>query len=98
LKNKLFHTQSLKIYFLAIIDNPENMRYISIMKNNLTLAIVLVIFSIVLLVLSLVTKNTTTEKTTSLLLGLSIITMINGLKTIYRYFKPLNKAPNIYEK
>jgi len=68
------------------------------MKNNLTLAIVLVLFSVMLLVLSIVTKNQVTEKTTSLLLGLTTITMINGLKTIYRYFKQLNKAPNIYEK
>ena len=81
-----------------IIDNLINSHYISIMKNNLTLAIVLVLFSIALLVLSIVTKNDVTEKVTSLLLGLTTLVMINGLKTIYRHFKQLNKTPNIYEK
>jgi hypothetical protein len=68
------------------------------MKNNLTLAITLVLLSVALLVVSIVTKNDTTEKTTSFLLGITTLLLVNGLKTIYRYFKQLNKAANIYEK
>ncbi|WP_461448957.1 hypothetical protein [Mucilaginibacter sp.] len=68
------------------------------MKNNLTLAIALVLFSVALLVLSITTKNQVTEKLTSLLLGLTTLTLVNGLNIVYRYFKQLNKAPNIYEK
>ena len=58
----------------------------------------LVLLSVALLVVSIVTKSHTTERNTSLLLGLITLMLINGLKTIYRYFKQLNKAPNIYEK
>jgi transcription initiation factor TFIIIB Brf1 subunit/transcription initiation factor TFIIB len=68
------------------------------MKNNLTLAIIIILASIALLVLSIVTKNEVTEKITSLVLGLTTVMMINGLKTIYRHFKQLNKPSNSYEK
>jgi len=86
------------VTFFMIIDNLINIHYISMMKNNLTLAIASVLLSVALLVLSIETKNTTTEKITSLLLGLTTLMMINGLKTIYRHFKQINKAPNLYEK
>jgi len=86
------------VTFFMIIDNLVNIHYISMMKNNLTLAIASVLLSVALLVLSIETKNTTTEKITSLLLGLTTLMMINGLKTIYRHFKQINKAPNLYEK
>jgi len=86
------------VTFFMIIDNLINIHYISMMKNNLTLAIASVLLSVALLVLSIETKNTTTEKITSLLLGLTTLMMINGLKTISRHFKQINKAPNLYEK
>jgi len=80
------------------IDNVEDSYYISIMKNNLTWAIVLVLLPVALLVVSIATQNHSTEKNTSLLLGLTALGLVNGLKTIYRHFKQLNKTPNSYEK
>ena len=80
------------------IDNVEDSYYISIMKNNLTWAIVLVLLPVALLVVSIATQNHSTEKNTSLLLGLTALGLVNGLKTIYRHIKQLNKTPNSYEK
>jgi len=65
------------------------------MKNNLALTILLVLIPTIFLIVSIVTPNKAIEKSTSLLLGLTTLALINGLKMLYRYYQT---SKNLYEK
>jgi len=67
------------------------------MKNNLTLAIASVLLPLALLIVSIVTNNATIEKWTSVLLGITTIMLVNGVRIIYRYFYKSTDTNN-YEK
>jgi len=68
------------------------------MKNNLTLAVVLVLIPTALLIASIVTNNHTLEKWTSFLLGITTIMLVNGVRRIYKHFNHATQGDNSYEK
>lgn len=62
------------------------------MKNNLMRAIVFIVLGACLLAVSTLTNNTSIEKWSSFLLGLSFPLFIGGIISIVKYFKQSTRS------